>query len=88
MDPLENIYNMEITITGLTPAQVNMANEIWQFDTYEEIQQFKSTLSTEDLITANTVESMIIAAVLDHIVDVEPEIIGVLDQFTLHGLSG
>lgn len=56
----------DITIEGLTPSQIAIADILWKFDTLEQIDHWISKIPTRrGRIEARFVQNMIVAAVLD-----------------------
>ena len=56
---------MSISIPGLSPRQIDLANRIWSMDTTEEIVAFFDTLPQRAKIDAYVVYTMILWAWMD-----------------------
>lgn len=59
-----------ITIEGLSKAQVKMLDIMWSIDSYNDYIDFKSGLSEDALAMVDLLESMLFLADLDIIEDV------------------
>ena len=56
----------DITIEGLSPVQMEIADILWKFDTLEQIDQWIAKIPTRrGRIEARVVQNMMVAAVLD-----------------------
>ena len=56
----------DITIEGLSPVQMEIADILWKFDTLEQIDQWIAKIPTRrHRIEARVVQNMMVAAVLD-----------------------
>lgn len=56
----------DITIDGLSPVQMEIADILWKFDTIEQIDAWISKIPTRrGRIEARVVQNMMVAAVLD-----------------------
>ena len=56
----------DITIEGLSPSQMKIADILWKFDTLEQIDQWIAKIPTRrGRIEARVVQNMMVAAVLD-----------------------
>ena len=56
----------DITIDGLSPSQMEIADILWKFDTIDQIDTFISKIPTRrHRIEARVVQNMMVAAVLD-----------------------
>ena len=56
----------DITIDGLSPSQMEIADILWKFDTIEQIDQWIAKIPTRrGRIEARVVQNMMVAAVLD-----------------------
>jgi hypothetical protein len=49
-----------MTITGLTPRQVKLLEQIWNMDTMEELQELKNGVSLGELREIDTLITMMI----------------------------
>jgi len=57
---------IDITIDGLSPSQMEIADILWKFDTIDQIDTFISKIPTRrHRIEARVVQNMMVAAVLD-----------------------
>lgn len=56
-----------ITISGLTPKQVDMLNQMWSIDSYEELVDWQETLSDEDREMSETLFELVLLADIDEI---------------------
>lgn len=65
---------MDLVVEGLTPTQVDLANQLWKMDTQEEIDEFISQLPKRARIQAITVKEMMIAACVDQAIREEPDL--------------
>lgn len=63
-----------ITITGLSQLQRDIADRLWQLDTTEDIEQYIETLPRSLKREAWVVMNMIIAAELDSYMEVTDEV--------------
>ena len=63
----------DITIEGLSPTQMEIADVLWKFDTLEQIDSWIAKIPTRrGRIEARVVQNMMVAAVLDQVIpDVE-----------------
>ena len=56
----------DITIEGLSPSQMKIADVLWKFDTIEQIDAWIAKIPTRrGRIEARVVQNMMVAAVLD-----------------------
>lgn len=56
----------DITIEGLSPTQMEIADVLWKLDTLEQIDQWIAKIPTRrGRIEARVVQNMMVAAVLD-----------------------
>ena len=56
----------DITIDGLSPSQMEIADILWKFDTIEQIDAWIAKIPTRrGRIEARVVQNMMVAAVLD-----------------------
>ena len=56
----------DITIEGLSPVQMEIADILWKFDTIEQIDAWIAKIPTRrGRIEARVVQNMMVAAVLD-----------------------
>ena len=56
----------DITIEGLSPVQMEIADILWKFDTLEQIDAWIAKIPTRrGRIEARVVQNMMVAAVLD-----------------------
>lgn len=56
----------DITIEGLSPTQMEIADILWKFDTLDQIDQWIAKIPTRrGRIEARVVQNMMVAAVLD-----------------------
>ena len=56
----------DITIEGLSPTQMEIADVLWKFDTIEQIDAWIAKIPTRrGRIEARVVQNMMVAAVLD-----------------------
>lgn len=70
-----------IEIQGFTEQQQRIADQLWRAQSAEEIQEIAVNLAPEDRRDAWMVLQMIIAAGLDEIHTVEPEITEYLRRY-------
>lgn len=59
-----------ITIEGLSKAQVSMLDIMWSIDGYNDYIEFKSSLSEDTLAMVDLLESMLFLADIDIVEDV------------------
>ena len=60
-----------ITISGLTKAQVNLLDQMWAIDSYQEYTEWKESQTEEVMNEIDTLEEMVLLAELDSIQDDE-----------------
>lgn len=75
---------MEITITGLSALQRELADQIWACDSEEDVSEFIGSLPKRLRGQAQFVRELMIAAVWDNVVKEQqeyPEAMAVLDKF-------
>lgn len=75
---------MDITITGLTPLQRDLADKIWACDSEDDVVEFIGSLPKRLRGQARFVHEMMILAVWDNVVEKQqefPEARQVLDKF-------
>jgi hypothetical protein len=61
-------------ITGLTPKQQQIADQLWRLDTEQAVRQWQNTLSSADQRDVLLVRDLIIAEYLDQIQTVDPRV--------------
>lgn len=61
----------EIKIDNLTPAQIEMLDIMWSFETYSEYQEWIDSMSQEEAAMAERLQRLIILEVSDRAVEDE-----------------
>ena len=59
---------MSIEINGLTKHQVTLLDEMWACDSYEEYDEFLSTLPEEDRVECDRLQRLVLLAEVDDLV--------------------
>lgn len=72
-----------ITIDGLSKAQVEMLDIMWSIDGYDEYLMWKSGLNEQTLLMVEVLESMLLLADIDEVEDCT-EANQVLARFARH----
>ena len=62
-----------ITIDGLTKAQCDLLDTMWNIDSVEDYEEWKSGLDENTMNMVDTLEQMVVLAELDEILDEECE---------------
>lgn len=65
---------MTINLEGLTKQQYQIAELLWQCDTQADVQQLKSCLPRQLQQDADTVHTLMIAAVFDQYEDITEDV--------------
>jgi hypothetical protein len=65
---------MTITVTGLTHLQKELADQIWQCDSQEDVEAFISGLPQRLRAQARVVHELMIAAVFDQHMEIEDSV--------------
>ena len=60
--------NKPITLTNLTPHQVDLLDQMWSLDNMEEIQEWMSTLSAKDRVLCRTLMQMVMHETIEDLV--------------------
>ena len=63
-----NMNNKPITLTNLTPHQVDLLDQMWSLDNMEEIQEWMSTLSAKDRVLSRTLMQMVMHETIEDLV--------------------
>lgn len=74
---------MDITITGLTPLQRDLADKIWACEGEDDVKEFIGSLPKRLQSQAQLVHELMIAAVWDNVVKTQqefPEVMELLDN--------
>jgi len=74
---------MDITITGLTPLQRDLADKIWACDSEDDVVEFIGALPKRLRGQARLVHELMMAAVWDDVVEKQqefPEVMELLDN--------
>ena len=74
---------MDITITGLTPLQRDLADQIWACEGTDDVAEFIDALPQRFRAQAQLVHELMIAAVWDNVVKTQqefPEVMALLDN--------
>jgi len=72
-----------IQIENLTEKQVEMLDEMWERDSYEDYCEYLDTLSKEDRKMAEALAQMVILAEMDELIGNCTEAKDVLSKFAL-----
>ena len=59
--------NTPITLTNLTPHQVDLLDQMWSLDNMEEIQEWMSTLSAKDRVLSRTLMQMVMHEMVEEL---------------------
>ena len=72
-----------IQIENLTPRQVEMLDEMWERDSYEDYCEYLDSLDPSERKMAETLAQMVILAEMDELIGDCSEAKEVLDKFAL-----
>jgi len=54
-----------ITLTNLTPHQVDLLDHMWGLESIEEVEEWMSTLSARDRVTSQTLMQMVMHEIVE-----------------------
>lgn len=60
--------NKPITLTNLTPHQVDLLDQMWSLDNMQEIQEWMNTLSAKDRVLCRTLMQMVMHETIEDLV--------------------
>jgi len=60
--------NKSITLTNLTPYQVEMLDHMWNLESMQEVEEWQSTLSPRDRVMSDTLMRMVLQEVVEDLV--------------------
>jgi hypothetical protein len=60
--------NKPITLTNLTPYQVEMLDLMWNLESMQEVEEWQSTLSPGDRVMSDTLMRMVLHEVVEDLV--------------------
>jgi len=60
--------NKPITLTNLTPYQVEMLDHMWNLESMQEVEEWQSTLSAKDRVMSDTLMRMVLQEVVEDLV--------------------
>ena len=60
--------NKPITLTNLTPYQVEMLDHMWNLESMQEVEEWQSTLSPRDRVMSDTLMRMVLQEVVEDLV--------------------
>lgn len=69
-----------ITIDGLTEYQCALLDKMWSIDGYDEYMEWKNELTANTAKIVEVLESLILAAELDHETEVSDEVTELLSR--------
>ncbi len=73
---------MTITLTGLTQQQYQIADMIWACESQEDVDRLKRCLPTAYKQDAETVHTLMIAAVMDQHEEITEDVQDLLDRIS------
>lgn len=56
-----------ITLTNLTPHQVQLLDHMWGLESLEEVEEWMSTLSAKDRVTSRTLMTMVMHEIVEEL---------------------
>jgi|LakMenEpi03Aug12_release.lakeMendotaPanAssembly.Ray.scaffolds.fasta_scaffold1065954_2 hypothetical protein len=57
-----------ITLTNLTPHQVDLLDHMWNLESMQEVEEWQSTLSASDRVMSDTLMRMVLHEVVEDLV--------------------
>lgn len=57
-----------ITLTNLTPHQVNLLDHMWNLESMQEVEEWQATLSATDRVMSDTLMRMVVQEVVEDLV--------------------
>jgi len=60
--------NKSITLTNLTPYQVEMLDHMWNLESMQEVEEWQSTLRPRDRVMSDTLMRMVLQEVVEDLV--------------------
>ena len=57
-----------ITLTNLTPHQVDLLDQLWSLENMQEVEEWMSTLSAKDRVLSRTLMQMVMQETIEHLV--------------------
>lgn len=59
--------NRPITITNLTPHQVDLLDQMWSLESLEEMEEWQATLSANDRVLSATLMQMVMHEIVEEL---------------------
>jgi hypothetical protein len=60
--------NKAITLTNLTPHQVDLLDHMWSLESMQEVEEWQATLSASDRVMSDTLMRMVLHEVVEDLV--------------------
>jgi hypothetical protein len=60
--------NKPITLTNLTPHQVDLLDQLWSLESMQEVDEWLSTLSAKDRVLSRTLMQMVMQETIEDLV--------------------
>ena len=60
--------NKPITLTHLTPHQVDLLDQLWSLESMQEVDEWLSTLSAKDRVLSRTLMQMVMQETIEDLV--------------------
>jgi len=60
--------NKPITLTNLTPHQVDLLDHMWSLESMQEVEEWQATLSASDRVMSDTLMRMVLHEVVEDLV--------------------
>jgi hypothetical protein len=57
-----------ITLTNLTPHQVDLLDQLWSLENMQEVEEWMSTLSAKDRVLSRTLMQMVMQETIEDLV--------------------
>lgn len=57
-----------ITLTNLTPHQVDLLDHMWNLESMQEVEEWQATLSATDRVMSDTLMRMVVQEVVEDLV--------------------